>query len=159
MIAHHAIRLALPDDAPRIAGMSRDLIEHGFRWKWTPSSIRGCIRNPAMNVAVAPADPGIAGFAIMQYKDDEAHLMLLGVDPAQRRKGVATALMAWHETAALTAGIGTIYLEARAGNAGAREFYRALGYQEVQYVRGYYANREDGVRFAKDLWAHVQAPS
>jgi len=159
MIANHEIRLAMLEDAPRIAEMSRDLIEQGFRWKWTPASVRGCIRSPTTNVAVAPAGPSVAGFAIMQYKDDEGHLMLLGVDPAHRRKGVAKSLMRWHEAAALTAGIGTIYLEARAGNSAAREFYRALGYQEVQYVRGYYANREDGVRFGKDLWATVPAPS
>jgi len=155
VIASHDIRLGTIEDASRIALMSRDLIEHGFRWKWTPSSIRGGIRNPAINVAVAPIGQEIAGFAIMQYKDDEAHLMLLGVDPAQRRKGVASALMSWHETTALTAGIGAIYIEARAGNAAARALYRKLGYGEVQYVRGYYSGVEDGVRFAKDLWAQA----
>jgi [ribosomal protein S18]-alanine N-acetyltransferase len=159
MIANHAIRLATNDDAPRIAEMSRDLIEHGMRWKWTPASIRGCIRNAAINVAVAPDGQGLAGFAIMQYLDDEAHLMLLAVHPHKRRHGVGAALMAWHEEAALTAGLGTIYIEARAGNTAARTFYGKLGYREVQYVRGYYSNHEDGVRFAKDLWAQVQTPS
>jgi len=153
MILNHAIRLATFDDAPRIAEMSRDLIEHGFRWKWTPPSIRNAIRDRATNVAVAPADKGVVGFAIMRYLDDEGHLVLLGVDPAHRHKGVASALMAWHESTALTAGIGTIYIEARASNQGARAFYSKLGYSEVQRVRGYYSGIEDGVRFAKDLWA------
>jgi ribosomal-protein-alanine N-acetyltransferase len=153
MILNHAIRLAPLDDAPRIGEMSRDLIEHGLGWRWTPSSIRQCICNSATNVAVAPSDNGIAGFAVMQYKDDEAHLVLLGVDPTQRRRGVASALMAWHETAALTAGIGAIYIEARANNAGTRAFYAKLGYREVQLVRGYYQGVEDAVRLAKDLWA------
>jgi ribosomal protein S18 acetylase RimI-like enzyme len=102
MIVNHAIRLATLDDAPRIGAMSRDLIEQGLGWRWTPSSIRQCIRSPSTNVAVAPSTHGIAGFAVMQYKDDEAHLILLGVDPAQRRHGIASALMAWHETAALS---------------------------------------------------------
>jgi ribosomal-protein-alanine N-acetyltransferase len=153
MILDHAIRLATFDDAPRIAEMSRDLIEHGFRWKWTPPSIRNAIRDRATNVAVAAADKGIVGFAIMRYRDNEAHLVLLGVDPGHRHKGVATALMAWHEATALTAGIGTVYIEARANNEGARAFYRKLGYREVQQVRGYYGGIEDGVRLAKDLWA------
>jgi len=156
MTVDSAIRLATIDDAPRIAGFSRDWIEYGLRWKWTPARIVNCIRNPATNVAVAPAmsdGSGVAGFAIMQYKDDEAHLVLLGVDPKHRRKGIAAALMRWHEETALTAGIGTVYLEARAGNDEARAFYRKLGYREVQHVRGYYENGEGGVRFAKDLWA------
>ena len=114
MITHHEIRLARFEDAPQIAEMSRDLIEHGMAWRWTPGSIQACIRSRTTNVAVAPAEHGIAGFAIMQYKDDEAHLSLLAVHPAHRRKRIGAALMAWHEAAALTAGIGTIYLESRA---------------------------------------------
>ena len=153
MIVNHGIRLATIDDAPRIGTMSRDLIEHGLSWRWTPASIRQCIRSASTNVAVAPSGQGIAGFAVMQYKDDEAHLILLGVEPAHRRRGIATALMAWHETAALTAGIGTVYIEARASNAGTRAFYARLGYREVQLVRGYYQGVEDAVRLAKDLWA------
>ena len=159
MITHHEIRLARGDDAPHIAEMSRDLIEHGMVWRWTPASIQACIRSRTTNVAVAPTEHGIAGFAIMQYKDNEAHLSLLAVHPAHRRKGIGAALMAWHETAALTAGIGAIYLESRASNAAGRAFYGSIGYREVQYVRGYYANREDGVRFGKDLWAQVPADS
>ena len=156
MISQHAIRLATADDAPHIGVMSRDLIERGLRWRWTPERIRACIRSRTTNVAVAPAEHGLAGFAIMEYRDNEAHLILLGVDPAQRRRGVASALIAWHEHAALTAGIGAVYVEARAGNAETRAFYRKLGYSEVQRVERYYDGVEDAVRLAKDLWA---APS
>ncbi|HET7925902.1 MAG TPA: GNAT family N-acetyltransferase [Rhodanobacteraceae bacterium] len=153
MILKHDIRLATLADAARIGEMSRDLIEHGLGWRWTPNSIRRCIRDPATNVAVAAAEHGgVAGFAVMRYKDDEAHLILLGVDPAFRRRGIASALIAWHEKAALTAGIGTVYVEARATNAEARALYRQLGYHEVQLVRGYYSGVENGVRLAKDLW-------
>lgn len=159
MILNHGIRLATIDDAARIGTMSRDLIEHGLSWRWTPASIRQCIRSPSTNVAVAPTSRGIAGFAVMQYKDDEAHLILLGVDPPHRRRGIATALMAWHEAAALTAGIGTIYIEARANKDDTRAFYRKLGYSEVQVVRGYYEGVEDAVRLAKDLWASPPAAS
>jgi ribosomal-protein-alanine N-acetyltransferase len=154
MILKHDIRLATLADAARIGEMSRDLIEHGLGWRWTPDSIRRCIRDAATNVAVAATEQGgVAGFAVMRYKDDEAHLILLGVDPAFRRRGIAGALIAWHEKAALTAGIGTVYVEARATNAEARALYRKLGYHEVQLVRGYYAGIENGVRLAKDLWA------
>jgi ribosomal-protein-alanine N-acetyltransferase len=153
MIHKHDIRLATFADAARIGEMSRDQIEHGLGWRWTPNSIRRCIRDPATNVAVAATGhDGVAGFAVMRYKDDEAHLILLGVDPAFRRRGIASALIAWHETAALTAGIGTVYVEARATNAEARALYRGLGYHEVQLVRGYYGGVENGVRLAKDLW-------
>ncbi len=133
--------------------MSRDLIEHGLGWRWTPDSIRRCIRDASTNVAVAATEQGgVAGFAVMRYRDDEAHLILLGVDPAFRRRGIASALIAWHEEAALTAGIGTVYVEARSTNVEARALYGRLGYHEVQHVRGYYSGIENGVRLAKDLW-------
>jgi [ribosomal protein S18]-alanine N-acetyltransferase len=157
MILKHEIRLATSADAARIGEMSRELIEHGLRWRWTPASIRQCLRDPATNVAVAPAVDRIAGFAIMRYKDDEAHLILLGVDPAHRRRGIASALLAWHEDTALTAGIGTVYIEARAANEAARALYRRAGYQEVTRLRGYYEGIEDAAKFAKDLWATTKA--
>ena len=153
MISQHAIRLATADDAPYIGLMSRDLIEQGLRWRWTPARVRDCIRSKTTNVAVAPSAQGLAGFAIMEYRDDEAHLVLLGVEPSHRRRGIASALIAWHEQAALTAGIGTVYVEARADNAETRAFYRKLGYSEVQRVGRYYDGVEDAVRLAKDLWA------
>jgi len=60
MISQHAIRLATADDAPHIGLMSRDLIERGLRWRWTPERIRACIRSRTTNVAVAPAEHGLA---------------------------------------------------------------------------------------------------
>jgi ribosomal-protein-alanine N-acetyltransferase len=153
MISHHDIGLAVADDAAHIALMSRDLIEHGLGWRWTPPRILKAIRDPVTNVAVARIQGKLVGFALMQYKDDEAHLLLLAINPACRRNGIGTALMAWLEACALTAGIGFIYLEARARNDEARAFYRRLGYSEVKRVRGLYAEHEDGVRLAKDLWA------
>ena len=64
----------------------------------------------------------------------------------------------WLERCALTAGIGTVYLEARCRNLVARAFYRKLGYQEIAIVRGYYQGMEDGVRIARDLWLQAGDP-
>lgn len=153
MIADCEIALARPADSRRIAMMSRDLVEHGLTWRWTPQRILRVIQDASINVAVARDKGDLAGFAVMQYKDDEAHLLLLAVDYAHRQKGVGSALMGWLEATALTAGTGCIFLEARKGNAPARAFYARLGYLEVAEVTGLYSNNEDGVRIAKDLWA------
>ena len=158
MIADCQIRLGLPADVRRIAEMSRDFIEYGLGWRWTPSRILAAIRAPDTNLAVACRSDRVVGFGLMQYKDDEAHLVLLAVDPGCRRAGVATALVAWLERCALTAGIGTVYLEARCRNVEARALYRKLGYHEVAMVRGYYQGVEDGVRIARDLWLQAGDP-
>ena len=155
MISNHDIGFARRDDAQRIAEMSRDAIEYGLGWKWTTERILRCMRSEATNVVVAREGSALIGFAIMQYKDDEAHLLLFAVGAAHRRKGVGSALLSWLEATALTAGIGLISLEARTRNAGARGFYRRHGYQEVALVRGMYRGREDGIRIAKDLWAQA----
>jgi len=152
MIAQHEICLACAADAQPIARMSRDCIEYGLNWKWKPARVLRSIADPSTNVIVCRDTRGLAGFAIMKYGDQEAHVLLLAVDGLRRRRGVGSALMAWLEPTARIAGLGVIRLEARYGNPAATRFYRKLGYREVARVRGLYDGIEDGVRFAKDLW-------
>lgn len=152
MLTDHDLRLALPCDAVRIAEMSRDYIEHGLGWRYRPGTIRTNITEPSTNVVVAHEGARLVGFGIMTYHEDEARLQLLAVEPRRRRRGIASALLAWLEKSALTAGIGAVYLEVRAGNAAARAFYSLRGYAEVERIDGYYQGREDCVRLAKDLW-------
>ena len=152
MASPHGIRMAQRADAPAIARMSRDLIERGLGWSWTAPRVLRSVLDAHSNVIVAPAAGGLAGFGIMKYHDAEAHLLLLAVEPAQRRHGLGAALVSWLEASAQVAGIGTIYLEARASNGAARAFYRRLGYREIQQVEGYYSGREASVRLARDLW-------
>jgi len=147
------IRLAAEQDAPRIAAMSRDLIERGLGWTWTQPRVLRSIRDKNTNVAVAFDATKLVGFGIMKYEEEEGHLLLFAVRDSHRRRGFGTALMSWFEHTALVAGIGVIHLEARLVNKAARAFYHQLGYQEIKIVRGYYRGAESGVRLAKDLWA------
>jgi [ribosomal protein S18]-alanine N-acetyltransferase len=150
-----SIRIATAADAVAIAELSRDTIETGLPWRWTPPRVLRSIADPDVNVVVAHRTgcADLAGFGIMEYKDSDAHLCLLAVNPDCRRTGVATGLIRWLETSALTAGIQWIYLEARRSNLAAREMYNQLDYQERSLALGYYSGREDAVRLAKNLWA------
>jgi ribosomal-protein-alanine N-acetyltransferase len=152
-ISEHSVELARPADAFRIAAMSRDYIEHGLGWKWTAARVLKCIRDVSTNVIVIRDGSGLAGFAIMKYDDDEAHLLLFAVDAQRRRRGVGSSLLRWLEATAVVAGIGVVYLEARLRNAPARAFYARHGYSEVARVPKMYRGVEDGVRIAKDLWS------
>lgn len=152
MISDLTLRLATEADALHIAQMSRDQIERGLGWSWTTQRVLRSIFDAETNVVVALEAGRLAGFAIMKYHDDEAHLLLLAVQPGARRKGVGAALVRWLEAAALTAGVGQVWLEARLGNAAARAFYKRLGYREIQVLPGYYQGREACVRIARDLW-------
>jgi [ribosomal protein S18]-alanine N-acetyltransferase len=152
VITQHDIRLACRADALSIACLSRDTIETGLGWSWRAPRVLRSIADASTNVVICRDAQGLAGFGIMKYGDEEAHLLLLAVDAQRRRRGVGSALMAWLETTARTAGLGVIRLEARCSNAAAHAFYQKLGYRQVARVPGWYRGIEDGVRFAKDLW-------
>ena len=151
MIDHLTLRLAQRADSAQIAAMSRDLIEHGLSWSWTPRRVLRSIAEPHTNVVVALEGPRLAGFGIMRYHEDEAHLLLLAVKPSHRRCGVASEMLAWLERSAEVAGVGRITLEARASNDAARAFYRRHGYAQAQLLPGYYGGRETSVRMVKDF--------
>lgn len=153
MIVIPTVRLAILADARTIAEMSRDFIEHGLGWSWSQSRVAHSIQDKATNVAVIHQRGCLYGFGIMHYGEDTAHLALLCVQPSQRRRGLGALLTSWLEKSALTAGIGTIRVEARADNPKAIAFYRKQGYDDTGRVPGYYRGAIDAVRFEKRLWS------
>src|SRR3569832_1317614 len=149
MIIVPLIRLAKIGDAQAIAEMSRDEIEAGLAWSWTPARVRRSIADRSINVVVAQAARSIVGFGIMQYGDEKAHLSLLAVRASRREHGVGRDLLDWLEECARAAGLERIELEARADNPDALAFYGLQGYRRFDTVHGYYQGRVDAHRLAK----------
>jgi ribosomal-protein-alanine N-acetyltransferase len=141
--------LARSADAREIAEMSRDLIEHGLEWAWTPARVQRSISWRESSVVVARRDHRIAAFAIMQFGDESAHLNLLAVAAAHRRQGLGRQLMEWLTVTAIEAGVFRIDLELRAHNEAARNFYRNLGFESLNIVQGYYQGREPALRMTR----------
>ena len=102
---------------------------------------------------VASVDGVIEGFAIMKFNEEDAHLLLLAVQPATRRSGIGRAMVDWLEKSCRTAGVRHIRLEVRVSNKPARQFYERLGYRLVSQVAGYYEKREAAAVMAKSLIA------
>ncbi|HWO43175.1 MAG TPA: GNAT family N-acetyltransferase [Candidatus Eisenbacteria bacterium] len=146
-----SLRLARRTEATTIAALSRDLIECGLQWRWTPARVAASIRAPNANVLVASMADQIAGFGIMRYGPDDAHLDLLAVTPPYRRAGLGRRLVRWLEECALVAGIFNVTLEVRAANTGAQCFYDRLGYRPFAFVPGYYQGIEAALRMRRDL--------
>jgi len=146
------MELACGSDAETLGLMSRDLVEAGLDWAWTPARISGSIRDEDTVVLVARSGGDIAGFAIMYFGPDEARLNLLAVEPGQRRRGIGRGLVRWLEKSAVTAGISVAYLEMRSSSSVARHFYHALGYLPVETLPDYYQRQETALRMARDLW-------
>jgi ribosomal-protein-alanine acetyltransferase len=153
MITEYEVKLAVPGDAVAISELSRDAIEYGLPWNWTPRRVARSIADNSTNVTVVRHGDSLVGFAIMVYGELEAHIVLLAVHPSYRRKNVASTLLCWLETTTRVAGIDLIRLEARAQNVAAIAFYRKHGFTELGLRKGYYEGVEDAVQMAKDLWA------
>jgi ribosomal protein S18 acetylase RimI-like enzyme len=147
------IRPAEPRDAQAIATMSRDFIESGLGWKYDAARVMRAMRDRETLAAVAcegaktstaaSSNRGaVAGFAIMEFGDERAHLVLLAVRPSHRRLGIGQRLLDWLLESARVAGMASIHLELRTGNDAARRFYRAMGFYETVLVPGYYRSGE-----------------
>lgn len=143
--------LARRADAEYIAVMSRDLIEHGLGWSWTPRRVLRSIGARDSQVVVARRERRIAAFAIMHFGEEVAHLNLLAVAPAHRRQGLGRCLIEWLCATAVTAGVFRIDLEVRAGNETARAFYQRLGFASLELVPGYYQGVEAALRMTRRL--------
>jgi len=134
-----------------MAQMSRDLIESGLGWTYDAAKITRLIANPETLSLAACDGPTLTGFAVMQFGEERAHLVLLAVRQSYQRSGVARSLLSWLLASARTAGIAELSLELRAGNAGARAFYRAMGFSDAGLLPGYYRNREPALRMLRVL--------
>ena len=149
MVEELEIRLATPRDAEAIAIESMAEIEHNLSWDWSPLRVQRAISDPATNVVVAYDKRGMAGFGVMRYDEEVAHLQLFAVREDIRRRGVGARLLRWLEDVAHTAGVTRFKVEARRDNVVAVAFYRKHGYSELESVRGMYQGFEDGVRLEK----------
>lgn len=130
--------------------MSRLHVEYGLDWRWRPAKVKRQIQDQDTMVLVASREGAMAGFAIMRFGGDQAHLFLLAVRPEFRRVGIGRSMMRWLEKSCRTAGIQTVRLEVRASNLAALRFYRKLGYRLIARVAGYYERRE-----AADVMIHT----
>ena len=135
------LRLARAGDALAMSRMSRDFIENGLDWKYSPGRIAALVADQE-TVALAACDgAALQAFAVMQFGAERAHLVLMCVEPALRRQGVGRRLIAWLVESARVAGIVSIHLELRADNEAAHTFYDSLGFVETVVVPGYYQGR------------------
>jgi ribosomal-protein-alanine N-acetyltransferase len=145
------LRLAAPADAEPIATMSRELIEAGLPWSWTPERVARNLRHPETLVLTARDAGHLAGFAIMQFGTERAHLSLLAVRADYQRHGVGRRMLEWLTASALTAGIAGIHLELRESNLAARRFYLNQGFAETARIPGYYRGIETAVRMLREI--------
>jgi len=145
------LQLARINAAGELAQMSRELIEAGLAHTWTAMRIARHIQHPESVVLSAHVEHACAGFAVMQFAQESAHLNLLAVRPQYQRRGIARQMLNWLHESAVTAGTFVVRLELRATSAAAHAFYRALGYRDAGRSAAYYQGEEDALCMVRDL--------
>jgi ribosomal-protein-alanine N-acetyltransferase len=121
---------------------------------WSRSMFAGELAKPSsisLGAVDLDADSALVGYLIISRYVDAWHVMNVAVDPAYRRRGVATTML--EELFRLTEGDGRrgYTLEVRVSNTTAIGLYERLGFYATGVRRGYYTdNREDALVMWKD---------
>ncbi len=97
--------------------------------------------------------PRIAGFAIMSFGEERAHLALLAVRPSHQRRGLARRMLDVARRVRAHGGRDQrLHVELRATNAAAFALYRAArASRRPLRVPGYYRGREAAIRMMRVL--------
>lgn len=97
----------------------------------------------------AAADDQLAGYFLLMYAVDEAHLLDVAVAGARQGGGLGRFLLDRIALRAREQGMDSILLEVRPTNERALQIYRRYGYQEIGRRKGYYpaheGRREDAI--------------
>lgn len=136
------IRLLLDSSA---AGLLARLHAAAFRDAWSREWIEKLMAQPGVFACLA----GESGFVLVRVAGDEAEVLTLAVEPAARRRGLASALLATASQVAQNRGVRSLFLEVGCRNLAAITLYKRLGFIEVGRRLGYYAapggEPEDGL--------------
>ena len=136
-----------PTDIDAVMRVMTVAFDPGFGEAWSAAQVLGSLATGGAWLRLARGAGGEPlGFTLCRLISPEAELLLIGVAPAVRRRGVARALLAAAAADARSRDATTLFLEVRDGNAAALALYRAAGYAVIGRRRDYYRGSA-GARF------------
>lgn len=116
---------------------------------WSRHMLEEELRRPGGRFFVLEDEGRVVGMAIGWYILDELHVLHVGVDPRERRKGFGRALMDALEGSARDAEVS--WLEVRRDNEAAIGLYLGMGYEPVATRPRYYEDGCDATVMRKRL--------
>ena len=146
-LRHLSLLWALPEHAAEIARVHAS----SFDEPWDAGTVGRLLTNPGSVAMIASTGlpPVIGAFVLAQVAADEAEILMIAVDPAWRRQGVAARLLDGVKRGALRGGAQSLFLEVAESNVAAIALYRKAGFDEAGRRKGYYAraggSREDAI--------------
>ena len=144
-----AARPLLPADLDRVAAIERV----AFTDPWSRRSFEELLDQPQVHgVAVDGDDGALAGYALFSIVAGEGEILNLAVDPAARRRGLASRLLDTVLDRMREARTTSVFLEVRQSNLAAIRLYAGVGFRSVSLRRAYYRNpTEHAVTMALEL--------
>ena len=152
----HLVELASGrvSDADAVDRVMQAAFDPRFGEAWTRAQCVGILTMPGVWLTLAKAEDAVVGFALVRAIMDEAELLLIAVDPAHRRRGVAGALMRSMLAECRGRGVKRVHLEVRANNP-ALALYTAHGFAKAGERRDYYRAKSgesfDAHTYARDV--------
>ncbi len=114
---------------------------------WTRGQCMGVLAMPGVRLTLAMVNDRPAGFAMVRTVIDEAELLLLGVAPPFRRRGIGGVLLRCVIADCAAEGTSAMHLEVRAGND-AVKLYQDHHFVKVGDRRHYYRGTTGELRDA-----------
>lgn len=149
------------DDLDKLMRVMGCAFDPAWGEAWTRRQVADSLALPHTHydlVGAAGAQPGeegdAAGFTLVRAAPGEEELLLIGVDPAYRRRGLGSILLERLFAAAKDRGAERVFLEMRSNNP-AISLYQAHGFTPIGRRRDYYrlldGSRIDAITFGKHL--------
>ena len=135
---------------PQIAALEREC----FSTPWTENMLEDALFDSQASFIVAEAEDGsILGYAGLHVIVDEGYIDNIAVEEADRRHGVASALLdVYCRFGAVN--LAFLTLEVRKSNLPAIALYEKFGFQQAGLRPGYYQHpREDAVIMTREFHA------
>lgn len=120
---------------------------------WSFGQLRSSVRDASCPLRVITADTRTdipIAFYQVERSGDELYIRNIAVDPAWRRRGVATFMLERIEVLARELGLQRVALTVQEENLAAQLLYRSCGYRAVEIERDFYPDG-DGYRMCMEL--------
>ncbi|NNC73533.1 MAG: GNAT family N-acetyltransferase [Sphingomonadaceae bacterium] len=141
------------EDLDAIMVVMSESFDPEFGEAWSRSQCSGILAQPGVWISLICDGDEPAGFALARSVVDEAELLLIGVRPNFRGRGLGRKLL--ERTCATAAALGAkkLHLEMREGND-AEALYRMQGFEPVGRRKRYYRG-QSGCRYDAITWSLV----
>ncbi len=154
------LRAVTREDIGAIAALERICFEE----PWPPVAFAQFVEADGFLAAVDPGgtrtesdlpDGALAGYVVTtpssQAPTTVAHIRNIAVDPAHRRRGLASRLLERSLQPYAMEGFARARLEVRESNTAAIELYRDRGYEIARHIHEYYADGETALVMERTL--------